>query len=76
VRYVGDPVVAVIAESRPQANDATDRLVIDYEIGSTPAIVNAVVDALAPFGVTNVDMPAQPERIRKLMQNGAQTPHR
>jgi carbon-monoxide dehydrogenase large subunit len=44
-------------------------------IGSTPAIVNAVVDALAPFGVTNVDMPAQPERIWKLMQNGARTPH-
>ena len=26
-------------------------------IGSTPAIVNAVVDALAPFGVRHIDMP-------------------
>src|SRR5262245_6108892 len=26
-------------------------------IGSTPAIVNAVIDALAPFGVTHLDMP-------------------
>jgi len=32
-------------------------------IGSTPAIVNAVVDALRPFGVTNIDMPLKPERV-------------
>jgi carbon-monoxide dehydrogenase large subunit len=36
-------------------------------IGSTPAIVNAVVDALAPFGVTNIDMPATPEKIWRLI---------
>src|SRR2546425_2119780 len=32
-------------------------------IGSTPAIVNAVVDALRPFGVRHLDMPLRPERI-------------
>ena len=32
-------------------------------IGSTPAVVNAVLDALAPFGVRHVDMPLRPERI-------------
>jgi carbon-monoxide dehydrogenase large subunit len=32
-------------------------------IGSTPAIANAVIDALAPFGVTHLDMPTTPERI-------------
>ncbi len=32
-------------------------------IASTPAIVNAVVDALRPFGVTHLDMPLTPERI-------------
>jgi carbon-monoxide dehydrogenase large subunit len=32
-------------------------------IGSTPTIVNAVVDALAPFGVRHLDMPLRPERI-------------
>jgi carbon-monoxide dehydrogenase large subunit len=32
-------------------------------IGSTPAVVNAVVDALAPFGITNLDMPTTPEKI-------------
>ena len=32
-------------------------------IGSTPAIVSAVVDALAPFGVTHIDMPLTPQKI-------------
>ena len=36
-------------------------------IGSTPALVNAVVDALAPFGVTHLDMPTTPERIWRAM---------
>jgi CO/xanthine dehydrogenase Mo-binding subunit len=32
-------------------------------IGSTPAIVNAVVDALSPFGITHLDMPLKPQRL-------------
>ena len=32
-------------------------------IGIPPAVVNAVVDALAPFGVRDVDMPLTPEKI-------------
>ncbi len=32
-------------------------------IGSTPAIVNAVVDALQPSGVRHLDMPLRPERV-------------
>src|SRR6059036_3715242 len=32
-------------------------------IGSTPAVVNAVVDALKPFGVRHLDMPLKPERV-------------
>jgi aerobic carbon-monoxide dehydrogenase large subunit len=32
-------------------------------IGIPPAMVNAVVDALSPFGVTHVDMPLTPEKI-------------
>ncbi|MFY9927006.1 MAG: xanthine dehydrogenase family protein molybdopterin-binding subunit [Streptosporangiaceae bacterium] len=32
-------------------------------IGATPAVVNAVVDALRPFGVTDVRMPCTPERV-------------
>ena len=37
-------------------------------IGSTPAVVNAVVDALAPFGVVHIDMPLMPEKIWRLCQ--------
>jgi carbon-monoxide dehydrogenase large subunit len=32
-------------------------------IGSTPAMVNAVVDALSPFGVKHLDMPLSPEKV-------------
>ncbi|MFE0026941.1 xanthine dehydrogenase family protein molybdopterin-binding subunit [Amycolatopsis sp. NPDC059021] len=32
-------------------------------IGSTPAVQNAVVDALAPYGVRHLDMPATPMRV-------------
>jgi carbon-monoxide dehydrogenase large subunit len=32
-------------------------------IGSTPAVQNAVVDALSPFGVRHVDLPLSPERV-------------
>jgi carbon-monoxide dehydrogenase large subunit len=32
-------------------------------IGSTPAVVNAVIDALSACGVTSIDMPATPSKI-------------
>ena len=32
-------------------------------IGSAPTVINAVVDALAPLGVTDIAMPAHPERV-------------
>jgi carbon-monoxide dehydrogenase large subunit len=32
-------------------------------IGSTPAVQNAVVDALAPYGVRHLDLPLSPERV-------------
>ncbi len=38
-------------------------------IGSTPAVVNAVVDALRPFGVRHLDMPLRPERVWRAMQS-------
>src|SRR5271166_954953 len=43
VRYVGDPVAMVIAESPAQAKDAAELIEVDYDV--LPAIVNAV-DAL------------------------------
>ncbi len=37
-------------------------------IGATPALVNAVVDALAPFGVRHVDLPVKRERIWQILR--------
>jgi carbon-monoxide dehydrogenase large subunit len=37
-------------------------------IGSTPAVQSAVVDALAPFGVRHVEMPANGERVWRALQ--------
>src|SRR6266545_1580357 len=39
-------------------------------IGSTPAVVNAVVDALRPFGVRHLDMPLRPERLWRAIREG------
>ena len=36
-------------------------------IGATPAIVGAIVDALAPFGVKHLDMPIKPEAIWRII---------
>jgi carbon-monoxide dehydrogenase large subunit len=37
-------------------------------IGAPPAIVNAVLDALAPLGIKTIDMPLKPEKIWALIQ--------
>jgi carbon-monoxide dehydrogenase large subunit len=42
-------------------------------IGSTPAVANAIIDALAPFGVTHLEMPFKPEKLWLLMQGGKQS---
>ena len=39
-------------------------------IASTPAVMNAVVDALAPYGVRDVQMPAKPEHVWRALQEG------
>jgi carbon-monoxide dehydrogenase large subunit len=38
-------------------------------IGSTPAVQNAVVDALAPFGIRHLDMPATAERVWRALRD-------
>jgi carbon-monoxide dehydrogenase large subunit len=38
-------------------------------IGSPPAVINAVLDALAPLGVKDLDMPASPNRVWEAIQN-------
>jgi carbon-monoxide dehydrogenase large subunit len=37
-------------------------------MGSTPAVQNAVVDALSPFGIRHLDMPLAPERVWRAIQ--------
>jgi hypothetical protein len=37
-------------------------------IAAPPAIVNAVLDALAPLGITTIDMPLKPEKVWALVQ--------
>jgi carbon-monoxide dehydrogenase large subunit len=37
-------------------------------VGALPAVTNALVDALAEFGVDHIEMPATPERIWRAMQ--------
>jgi carbon-monoxide dehydrogenase large subunit len=37
-------------------------------IGATPAVQSAVIDALAPFGVRHIDMPANGERVWRALQ--------
>jgi carbon-monoxide dehydrogenase large subunit len=46
-------------------------------VGSPPAIVNAIIDALSPYGVKHLDMPCTPSRVWEAIQlaqrtNGAQ----
>jgi aerobic carbon-monoxide dehydrogenase large subunit len=51
-------------------------------IASTPAVVNAVVDALRPFGISGIAMPCSPHRVWSALQaadgagssSGASTP--
>jgi carbon-monoxide dehydrogenase large subunit len=38
-------------------------------IASTPAVMNAVVDALRPFGINDVLMPASPQTVWRTLQN-------
>jgi hypothetical protein len=47
-------------------------------IASTPCIVNAVCDALSPFGVRHIEMPLKPERVWRALsqaQRSSATPH-
>ncbi len=40
-------------------------------IGSTPAVINAINDALAPLGVTLTRLPASPAAIVDLIEQAA-----
>ena len=40
-------------------------------IGSPPAVINAIVDALSPLGVNDISMPATPEKVWRAIQSAA-----
>ena len=40
-------------------------------VASTPTVMNAILDALSPLGVTDIPMPATPERIWRAMRERA-----
>ena len=40
-------------------------------VASTPTVMNAILDALAPLGVRDVPMPATPERVRRAIRQGS-----
>ena len=43
-------------------------------VGALPAVMNAVIDALAPLGVRHLDMPATPERVWRAIQDARPSP--
>ena len=40
-------------------------------VGAPAAIANAVLDALAPYGVTNIDIPIHPWKVWQVIHGGA-----
>jgi aerobic carbon-monoxide dehydrogenase large subunit len=43
-------------------------------VGAPPAIVNAVVDALQPYGVEHIDIPIHPWKVWQILQRGTGKP--
>ena len=43
-------------------------------IASTPAVVNAVLDAIRHLGVHHIEMPCSPERVWRALQEGSASP--
>jgi carbon-monoxide dehydrogenase large subunit len=42
-------------------------------IASTPAVVNAIVDAVRHLGVSDITMPCSPYRVWKALQEGTRS---
>lgn len=38
-------------------------------IAASPAVINAVVDALSPFGINHIDMPAKSEKVWRMIRD-------
>ena len=40
-------------------------------IGATPAVQNAIIDALGHLGVRHIDMPASPQRVWQALRSAS-----
>jgi carbon-monoxide dehydrogenase large subunit len=40
-------------------------------IAATPTVMNAVIDALSPWGITDLHMPASPERVWQAIKSSS-----
>ena len=52
-------------------NGSWEKVSVAFETGtiaSTPAVVNAIIDALSPYGIDHLDMPLTPQRIWQAVQ--------
>jgi carbon-monoxide dehydrogenase large subunit len=70
------------ADDLPNMNVATENTLCTHNplgvkgvgevgaIGSPPAVINAIVDALKDYGVRHIDMPATPAKIWSIIQAG------
>jgi aerobic carbon-monoxide dehydrogenase large subunit len=38
-------------------------------VAATPTVMNAIIDALAPLGISDVAMPATPERVWRAIRD-------
>jgi carbon-monoxide dehydrogenase large subunit len=65
VRYVGDPVALIVAESLAQAKDAAELIEIDYE--ALPAVVD-IDDALKPGAARVWD--ENPDNVSHIFETG------
>ena len=61
-RAASDPSATGFAFSRSEPNN------IPRVIASTPAVVNAVVDAIRHLGINDIQMPCTPERVWRAIQ--------
>ena len=59
----GELVPIIVEEPHPIGPFGAKGIGEAATIGSTPAVQNAVVDAVAHLGVRHIDLPTSPERI-------------
>ena len=58
-------LLVVAGDPRPR-----HQFVIDRDGGSLAVVVNAVLDALSDYGITQLDMPLTSERIWRAIEDG------